>query len=321
MRIPAHERGAALLTVLLLLAVMATVSATALDRLTLATRLAGNAAQAAQARQWLGMAEQLAAVRLEDMLAADAAQTTLAGGWLGVRRTIDLPDGARVTARVQDGGNCFNLNSLAAETAEGLRIVRPSAIAQFTALMTSLGIDAGAAARIAASSADWIDSDSQPQPGGTESGSVMVANHAFTDEVELGRVAGMMPAIQATLRPWVCALPTHDPSPINVNTLTPEQGPLLAMLAPAQIGLDRARSVLAQRPAAGFGSVVGFWQSPGLKNLTIAPDAAEQVKVRSSFFRLHAQVGSTDQFVWQTALLQARDGKVRLVRRAWTSGE
>ena len=36
---PASERGAALLTVLLVVAVMATVSATALDRLTLATRL------------------------------------------------------------------------------------------------------------------------------------------------------------------------------------------------------------------------------------------------------------------------------------------
>ena len=37
------ERGAALLTVLLLVAVMAVIAATALDRLTLATRIAGSA--------------------------------------------------------------------------------------------------------------------------------------------------------------------------------------------------------------------------------------------------------------------------------------
>ena len=45
-RRPAHERGAALLTVLLLVAVMAVIAATALDRLTLATRIAGSAATA-----------------------------------------------------------------------------------------------------------------------------------------------------------------------------------------------------------------------------------------------------------------------------------
>src|SRR5690606_12898479 len=53
------ERGAALLSVLLLVAVMATVAATALDRIGVATRLAGNAATLAQARLWLQMTEQL----------------------------------------------------------------------------------------------------------------------------------------------------------------------------------------------------------------------------------------------------------------------
>ena len=41
---PQDERGAALLSVLLLVAVMAVIAATALDRLTLATRIAGSAA-------------------------------------------------------------------------------------------------------------------------------------------------------------------------------------------------------------------------------------------------------------------------------------
>jgi general secretion pathway protein K len=70
-----QERGAALLTVLMLVAVIATLAATSLDRLTVATRLTANANIAAQGRQWLGLAEQLAAVRLEDLAAADAART------------------------------------------------------------------------------------------------------------------------------------------------------------------------------------------------------------------------------------------------------
>ena len=48
MRPPRSERGAALLTVLLLVAVVSVLAATALERLRLSTRLAGNAAAVAQ---------------------------------------------------------------------------------------------------------------------------------------------------------------------------------------------------------------------------------------------------------------------------------
>lgn len=317
-----QERGAALLTVLLLVAVMATVSATALDRLTLATRLAGNAGLAGQGRQWLMMAEELAAVRLEDMLAANPTKTTLAGGWHGSPRAIALPDGARVTARVTDGGNCFNLNSLAAQTGEGLLIVRPSAVEQFAALMTTLGVEPAAATRIAAASADWIDSDTVPLPAGAEDGGGrLAANRAMAHEGEIGSVAGVTAPIAVMLRPWICALPTHDLSPLNVNTLAPEQAPLLTMLAPAQITPDRARAALAQRQVAGFGSPTAFWQSEALSSLVIPPEAAEQVKVKSSFFRLQANVAGGGQSVGETALLAERGGRVRLVRREWSVGE
>ncbi|MDQ2892789.1 MAG: type II secretory pathway protein, partial [Pseudomonadota bacterium] len=55
--VPARERGAALLTVLLLVAVIAVLAGTALERLRLTTRLAGNAAAGAQARAYAEAAE------------------------------------------------------------------------------------------------------------------------------------------------------------------------------------------------------------------------------------------------------------------------
>ena len=57
---PQSERGAALLTVLLLVAVMAVITATALDRLRLSTRLAVNGAAMAQARAYSLAAEGIA---------------------------------------------------------------------------------------------------------------------------------------------------------------------------------------------------------------------------------------------------------------------
>src|SRR3546814_13853393 len=72
-------------------------------------------------------------------------------------------------------------------------------------------------------------------------------------------VRGVTPKIYARLRPWICALPVTDPVKLNVNTLAPEQAPLVAMLLPGEIGIADARAVLAARPAGGYGSSVRFW--------------------------------------------------------------
>ena len=317
-----RERGAALLTVLLLVAVMATLAATSLDRLSLAARLSGNAAEVSQARHWLGMAEELAAVRIEDMLTRSPEHITLAGEWQDRSRTIELPDGARIAVRVRDGGNCFNLNSLAARTSEGQLIVRPAAVEQFRALMTSIGIDPAAASRISAAAADWIDNDSLPLPAGAEDNNGrFVANSAMAHESELGRVAGMTPAIAKMLGPWVCALPSHHASPLNVNTLTPEQAPLLAMLAPEWLTVERAGAALRSRPPSGYASAEAFWNSPVLKSVEAGDEAVSQIQVRTSFFRLEARVSGSGDSIGETALLHFHEGRVHVLRRDWSSFE
>src|SRR3546814_11306196 len=82
---------------------------------------------------------------------------------------------------------------------------------------------------------------------------------------------GVTPSIYATLRPWICALPTSDLSPINVNTLRPDQAPLIAMLAPEQLSIGDARRAIAARPLRGYDSVEAFWKSGALKGVGVAP--------------------------------------------------
>jgi general secretion pathway protein K len=317
MRVPASEKGGALLTVLLLVAVMATIAATALDRIGVGTRLAANVATVGQARAWLSMAELVAATRIEDLLAADADQT-LATGWLGAERNIALPDGALARARVEDGGNCLNLNSLVEQRQVGQFVARELGAKQFAALMVLLGIPEGDALRIAASATDYIDSDSQPLPSGSEDGAHgLSANRLMVDPSELRAVAGMTDQRYGLLERWICALPTADLSPINVNTLLPEQAPLLAMLAPGKLDVARARAQIASRPTGGYGSVVNFWQSPALAGVEPDPEAAQQVKLRTSFFTLRARVASGGLELGETALIDARNRPARIVRRQW----
>src|SRR3546814_5658073 len=76
---------------------------------------------------------------------------------------------------------------------------------------------------------------------------------------ELRAGNGVTPGIYDLLRPWVCALPVNDLSPININTMLPGQAPLLAMLLPGQLRVEQARQMLIRRPANGFSSVAEFW--------------------------------------------------------------
>src|SRR3546814_12207092 len=89
------------------------------------------------------------------------------------------------------------------------------------------------------------------------------ANGKMADVSELRAVRGVTPKIYARLRPWICALPVTDPVKLNVNTLAPEQAPLVAMLLPGEITIAEARAVLAARPAGGHGSSVRFWEEIG----------------------------------------------------------
>src|SRR3546814_8177362 len=68
--------------------------------------------------------------------------------------------GGEGRAKLSDANNCFNLNSLVAETVPGRFSQRSGAMRQFGELMTLLGIEPGEAQAIAGAAADWIDSDS-----------------------------------------------------------------------------------------------------------------------------------------------------------------
>lgn len=320
------ERGAALLTVLLLVAVMAVVAATALERLALATRMTGNSGSVDQARAFAHAGLEIARLRIGDLVAANPGRTTLAGNWMGTPQPIAMP-GGMVTARVTDGGNCFNLNSVVAGDNEANLKVRPVGVSQFQALLQALGVDARQAQGVAASLADWIDTDSVPQPGGAEDETYAQAprpyrtsNRFMVDPSELRAVNGVTPAIYALVRPWVCALPTADLSPININTLLPDQAPLFAMLMQGQLTVAQARQLLAQRPAEGYGSTVTFWAVPALAGLSPLEEVANQVKLTTGFFGVEVAVDVGGTQVVERALIDARQNPARLIRRSWGGG-
>lgn len=300
------ETGAALLSVLLLVAVMAVIAATALDRLTLATRLAGAAASVDQARAFAFAGEALVLRR-----AGDIAKSRR-DDWLARDYPLPLP-GGRAVGQLSDATNCFNLNALAAETGPGLFTQRPVAVAQFAALMRLTGINAGEAAAIAAAAADWIDSDTVEGPMGAEDAAYrgldpayLPANTLMADVSELKAVRGMTPAYYARLRPLICVLPVAEPVQVNVNSLRPVQANLVAALWAERLTPGQVRSALAARPADGYGSSTRFWQAAPFQGLVPPDDVAGQIVVTPRWLLLTSRVEMGDTGLDVRSLIDVR---------------
>jgi len=324
--VPHRERGAALLAVLLLVAIMGALAASALERLRLSVGLAANVAALDQARSFAIGIESLLTLRIDDLIAASPERTTLAGGWNGESRTIPMPGGGLAQARLRDGGNCFNINSLVDGIPPNALTPRQAGINQFMSLLRILEVPEGPARTIAESAGDWIDSDTDRSRQGAEdrdyggaNGGYLPGNTLFADVSELRTVAGMTPDIYELVRPWVCALPSTELSPINVNTLSVEQAPLLVMLSPELIGIERARRAIAERPAAGWGSLQDFYDSPALANPLLPLDVQLQPQLRTRWFKLDLEIELDGAELTETALVDARIAPARVATRRWGS--
>ena len=256
------ERGAALLAVLLLVALIATLAALAMDRLALATRLAGNSRAINQARGYALGAEGLATLIVDRLNDRTRGEASLPAGWPGESRSIPI-EGGMIRARLADGGSCFNLNSLVTgNQLTGFR-ARPQMMERLSTLLMIAGVQPSRAPPIVAAITDWIDSDDRPQPLGAEDAvyaraplAYRAANTLMADISELRAVSGVTPQLYAALRPWVCALPVAEIAPLNVNILPPERAPLLAALYGGRMSVSRRQRCCGRGPAA-VGATVG----------------------------------------------------------------
>ena len=316
------EDGAALLTVLLLVAVMSVIAAVMLDRIAIATRLAANGQSLGQARLYSVAAETLAMGQIKQLADADPSRTTNQSGWVGREFTLPFENGL-ARGRVTDGGNCFNLNSVVSGEAGSYR-VRQSGVQQFASLMRSLEIDANAAQTIAGSLTDWVDSDQFEQPGGAEDSyytrldvPYRTPDRLVTDVTELRAIKGVTPDIYRKLRPWVCALPEAVLSPVNINTLTVDQAPLVTMLAPQVLTDERVKRVLAGRAPSGFSGTFAFWQALLPNPDTLPGDITQQPQARTRYFALAMTINLGEAELIERALIDARKNPPRLVHREW----
>ncbi len=313
-----QEKGVALLTVLILVAIIGALAASLLERTTLSTRSTINLTALSQARAYGFAAEEVAKSRLSSMMDAGRTKTTLDGDWLG--RDIPFPiDGGTASIRLGDGGNCFNVNSLVSGSPAQGFVMNPIALEQFGSLLMLLGVQNNQAVTLPAAVADWIDSDQAPLPGGSEDAAS--PNQLMADAGEIVGVTGMNAETYEIVKPWICALPSAGTSPINVNTLSPVQAPLIAMMIPGKLGIAQARALIEARPSGGFDSGQAFWAGAAKDGLTPPAAVVEQTLVKTRFFTLNTSVELAGAEHQQWSLIDFEKPPARIVQRRFGGGE
>lgn len=304
-----RQRGVALITVLLVVAIVTVVSAAMVARQQLSIRATSNQLQARQAWHYALGGEALAqAILARDLKGGEpgaAAIDHLLEPWAQPLPAFEIDQG-EILVRIEDLAGRFNLNDL-------LRDQRPNpaAVEQFRRLLLRLQISAPYPERLL----DWIDPDQQPSGElGAEDNAYLgldtpyrSAGRRLHDLSELRLLLDMREEDFQRLAPYVVALPPNVP--LNVNTAS---AMVLSSLSD-NLSLGAAESLVELRRAVPFRNSAAFLAQPALAGTTLQGTA---LAVGSQFFQATSEVRLGDRRLALVSLLQReQDGSVRVLAR------
>jgi general secretion pathway protein K len=265
------QRGVALITALLVVA-LATAAAVAMaTRLNVDMRRTGNLLNGEQAYAYALAAESWAYVILRRDL-EDSEYDSLGEDWASALPPIAV-EGGFVNGRIEDLQGRFNVNNLIVDggvPTEPEAAVEAEQLAYFKRLLDVLGLEAALAPALL----DWIDADiNATYPDGAEDDTYLLteppyraANRPLFSISELRLVQGFTPEVIAVLEPHVTALP--EETIINVNTAS------AAVLRALHQELDEAavEQLITARGEDGFTELDTFEELDALAGLDLEID-------------------------------------------------
>ena len=299
------EEGVALISVLLIVAVLTAVVYQLLGRHSLSVAQSRNSLGFDQALSYALGAETLARQALyEDFSESGPGIDTLEEPWAQAIPPFEIEQEGFLEIQARDLNRCFNLNALAGEEGQQQHLKR------FKTLLTTIGIPE----TLADALRDWMDKDEAVYGFGAEDSEYLLrepayrtANGPLAHLSELSLLRGMEPEYLELLAEHVCVLPVQSLE-INVNTASL---PLIAAVA----GNPNPDPVAVRTMAESvreFAEVDRF--------LAEFPDfapAADVLDVTSSWFEVQVRAQVGDSTAVLTSLLHRHPdtGAISLVSR------
>lgn len=305
-----RERGVALLTAIILVALATIVAAGIAFQNGSTARRTSSALMFDQGIQYAAVTEAIAAYVLREDR-KKGGHDDFTEDWARPYGPVELIPGSGIwlEAQLEDAQGRFNVNNLI--DAEGK--ARPQAIEQFERLLTTLGLEPKWATLLA----DWIDADDQPNGfmGGedtlylAQSPAYRAPNAPIVSVSELLALPGFGSERYAKLAPYLSALPPGTP----LNICTAAGIVIDAMTDEQEYGLDAERLAKTRQS--------GCFPSRADLQAKVQPDLwatlQYQVSDTSGYFRLRSFVSiGTTEFALYSLLKREATG-VRPILRTY----
>jgi len=301
-----RQRGVAIITALLIVAIATTVSVTISTRLQLDVRRTGNMIAGDQAYLYTLAAESWSQRILKEDR-KDNEIDHLEENW-----AIELPplpvEGGYIKGKLNDLQSCFNLNTVLDGGADN-KLART----RLDRLLNNLGIAKGGTQAII----DWLDDDLQTTiPDGAEDVYYMnlerpyrTANAPMQSISELRLIKGFENSdVYDTLLPHVCAFGVN--TPININTAAAE---VLRSLADELSDAD-VEKIIEQRNESAFVDINAF---TGFNDLKTKIADTQGLSVDTEYFMLQTEstIGQV-RVITYSIIHRSNDGNTTIIARS-----
>ena len=301
-----RQRGVAIITALLIVAIATTVSISISTRLQLDVRRTSNIIAGDQAYLYALAAESWS----QRILQEDRKENEI--DHLGENWAIELPpipvEGGYISGKLTDLQSCFNLNALLEDNAE-----KPVARPRLERLLGNLDIDKSHVQAII----DWIDNDLQTMiPDGAEDVYYMnlerpyrTANEPILSISELRLIRGFDDTqVYDRLLPHVCAFGIT--AQININTASEE---VLRSLSD-ELSSSDVNNIIEKRTDTPFNSINEFTSFNNLKEIITN---TEDLTVDTEYFMLQTEstIGQV-RVVTYSIIHRSDNGETNVIARS-----
>ena len=316
------DDGAALISVLLLVAVMSAAMVASFDLLGFYTRGVTANAQIAQANEY-ALAGEFVGARQARELSEKGSLAKIVGVSVNENQiTIPIANG-EVNGLLRDRSNCFNLNSVIQVNNGDRYEINQIGYEQFIRLLKTIGIGERSAVSLSASLVDWQDSDSRPIQGGAEDYNYSLldlpyqtANVPLMDIDELRLINGFTPDLIDAIKPFVCIDPISMKTNINLNSITNDKALLMQALLGQSLSAQDMTAIISQRPEFGYDNVARFWDHSFFQGKNIHSNIRSQFSLKSDKYEIVVDVKMSDIRVQLNSIITLNnDGTYHVINR------
>ena len=313
---PNLQKGVALITVMLIVALIAILATQMTARLQLQMQRTTNIGSNQQAYWYAMGAEAFAKSVLRQSFEDNEDVTSLEQMWAQGENTFPV-DFGEITGEITDLHSCFNLNALRSDDGStdksATRTVAQKAFEELLIALNIEGVGNFEAESMTDALTDWLDSDdSLSRSGGAEDNDYaakefpyLAANNYLASISELRVIEHFNVAVINKLKDYACVLPDTNLNKVNINTIAQDQPELLvAMLGISQ---NDASQVLSSREDEGFQTTEEFFALSELVKAKVTAEQKEQFVVKSEYFKLKTNASFNDSYFAMKSIMKVEN--------------